>query len=549
MPTLKRLRKSEVSLDCDSGAASASSAASAAKRGRNIPTLKRGPAAAAASPKQEEMPTPKRLQKSSGVPTRPDADDEHDSDGNGDSDGNDEYKDDSSPSSSSSSSSGDDYSESSVDHCDDEDEDEEVRGEKGVANDASKCPLRERKPAAVTTTGSAMRRGGKSEMIDVIDLCSSSDDPAAVEPSNRCKKSIITGKMKDDGGNVIVKDESNNNAAPRSNETNDIEMGKRGNGKKRSGAGDGKRKDNSRNAKEDNSRNAKDVGEDVAKSKTKNGVNFGKGKLGNKNKKSGDVVVRGKSKRGNKEQCDDDDEDEDDGDDVTANDTKLVGTHRVITLRTARDSIRLVAAFVRGLEDGVDSSFVRDFFAPMWSRLKEQGNERDHSRRRRKGGGRNSCRWRIESMAYFPPPSPSRAVYSGEAGGGRLPGQLAGRDYHLSKESVALCVLEDISTLEEVSGPYAIHVHRFATIMPILDRAVTDDIDFGEARRRIIAHDKKKSVDTDDKNRNFVAVSNQPTVRAPVVTDEDSVKSNLSGQCHLFSRGIVRSISVQVLVH
>ena len=33
--------------------------------------------------------------------------------------------------------------------------------------------------------------------------------------------------------------------------------------------------------KEDNSRNAKDVGEDVAKSKTKNGVNFGKGKLGN----------------------------------------------------------------------------------------------------------------------------------------------------------------------------------------------------------------------------------------------------------------------------
>ena len=535
MPTLKQVRKSEVSLDCDPAAAPASSAASAAKRGRDIPTLERGPAAAAAaSSKQEEMPTPERLRKSSWVPTRPDADDEHDSDGNGDSDGNDEYKDDSSPSSSSSSSSGDDYSESSADHCDDEDEDEdeEVRGEKGVANDASKCPLHERKPAAVTTTGSAMRRGGKSEMIDVIDLCGSSDDdPAAVEPSNHRKKSIITGKMKDDGGNVIVKDESNNNAAPRSNETNDIEIGKRGNGKKRSGAGDGKRKDNSRNAKEDNSGNAKDVDEEVAKSKTKNGVNFGKGKLGNKNKKTGDVVVRGKSTRGNKGQCDDEDE-KYDGDDVTANDTELVGTHRVITLRTARDSIRLVAAFVRGLEDGgADPSFARDFFAPLWSRLEEQGDDgrRDRSRRRRKGGGRDSCRWRrIESiMAYSPPPSPSRAVYSGEA-------LVAGRDYHPSEESVALCVLEDISTLEEVSGQYAIHVHRFATMMPILDRAVTDDVDFGEARRRIIAHDKKKSVDTDDKNRNVVAVSNRPTLRAPVVTYEDSVKSNLSGQCHLF---------------
>jgi hypothetical protein len=49
---------------------------------------------------------------------------------------------------------------------------------------------------------------------------------------------------------------------------------------------------------------------------------------------------------------------------------------------------------------------------------------------------------------------------------------------------------------------------------------------------------KKESVDTDDNNRNVVAISNRPTVRAPVVNCEDSVMSNLSGQCYLFSRGI-----------
>jgi hypothetical protein len=49
---------------------------------------------------------------------------------------------------------------------------------------------------------------------------------------------------------------------------------------------------------------------------------------------------------------------------------------------------------------------------------------------------------------------------------------------------------------------------------------------------------KKESVDTDDNNRSVVAISNRPTVRSPVVNCEDSVKSNLSGQCYLFSRGI-----------
>ena len=49
---------------------------------------------------------------------------------------------------------------------------------------------------------------------------------------------------------------------------------------------------------------------------------------------------------------------------------------------------------------------------------------------------------------------------------------------------MTLCVLEDISALEEVSTTYALHAHRFATILPILDRAVSDGVDFGEARRR-----------------------------------------------------------------
>ena len=60
---------------------------------------------------------------------------------------------------------------------------------------------------------------------------------------------------------------------------------------------------------------------------------------------------------------------------------------------------------------------------------------------------------------------------------------------------------------------------------------------------------KKESVDTDDKNRNVVAISIQPTVRDPVVNCEDGVMSILKGRCYLFYIGIVLSISVQVLVH
>ncbi len=61
--------------------------------------------------------------------------------------------------------------------------------------------------------------------------------------------------------------------------------------------------------------------------------------------------------------------------------------------------------------------------------------------------------------------------------------KVAGRDYHLTEESVTLCILEDIRALEEVSTMYALHAHCFAMIFQILDRAVSDGVDFGKVRR------------------------------------------------------------------
>jgi len=58
-----------------------------------------------------------------------------------------------------------------------------------------------------------------------------------------------------------------------------------------------------------------------------------------------------------------------------------------------------------------------------------------------------------------------------------------GRDYFISEEHVALSVLEDISTLEEVSDFFAENAHYFMAILPILDRAVTENIEYKYARR------------------------------------------------------------------
>ncbi|KAL3799489.1 hypothetical protein ACHAW5_009323, partial [Stephanodiscus triporus] len=425
MPTLKRMRKSGASLDSDSGAAFALASAAAADS-----------AVAAAAAR-----------------TLPGADDERDA-----------YKadvhvDDSSQSSSASSSSDDYYPDDNVDDCPSED----GGGEGGVAVFPPGVPdtkssfgggrrtlrtaAHDRKPPAAgvakpvatatqekrkeekkkTTTGGLKK--GSDAAVDVIDLCSiSSSSSSGGETANSDNHNIGAGKGDNDkGGSVLVKEEEEDD----------------------------------------------DAGSDDAN--------------------DGKIRDRGEKKRYDGE--------DDDGEDEATDDTTLVGTHRVITLRTARYSIRLVAAFVRDMEafpPPYGSSFKRDFFIHLWRRLKGQGvgGDAPPRRRRPRGGDRNGCRWRIESResrdtlslrdwAYVPPPR--RRV--GESGSGRRGEEVAGRDYHPSEVSVALCVLEDISTLDEVSDTYARQAHRFATILPILDRAVTDNVDFGEARRRVLGDD------------------------------------------------------------
>lgn len=169
------------------------------------------------------------------------------------------------------------------------------------------------------------------------------------------------------------------------------------------------------------------------------------------------------------------------------NDTRLRGTHGLITLETARFAIRLVSDFMRDDEAGESVAFARDVFDPLWQRLKDQGGGGGGGGGGSGGGKKknnsNNCRWRHEpgrdplgaSWVYVPPRS-----RLGARRGGKL-----GRDYYSSEEHLVLSVLEDVSVIDEVSGLYAGAVHHFSSIMPVLDRAVTEGIRYRDALREV----------------------------------------------------------------
>eukprot|EP00571_Detonula_confervacea_P015873 CAMPEP_0172303214 /NCGR_PEP_ID=MMETSP1058-20130122/4790_1 /TAXON_ID=83371 /ORGANISM="Detonula confervacea, Strain CCMP 353" /LENGTH=748 /DNA_ID=CAMNT_0013013955 /DNA_START=146 /DNA_END=2387 /DNA_ORIENTATION=+ len=164
------------------------------------------------------------------------------------------------------------------------------------------------------------------------------------------------------------------------------------------------------------------------------------------------------------------------------NDTRLCGTHKLITLESAQYYIRLVAEFMRDEEEGKSvTTFARAFFDPLWQRLKDQGNGNGGGNKNNNSSylgssSRNSCGWRYE---------PSRDPLSIRNWAFVPPRSTLGAKGKLGKD-LPSAVLEDISTMEEVSDLFTKNAHYFTAIIPILDRAVTENIEYKCARRREI---------------------------------------------------------------
>ena len=137
-----------------------------------------------------------------------------------------------------------------------------------------------------------------------------------------------------------------------------------------------------------------------------------------------------------------------------------------LTLTSAHIAIDILGKFMR--EDNHDR-FVGSFFSPLWSCLKDQGVDADgidlswrDERYREKLSIRNWC---------FVPPS-SKGVQ-----GGRL-----GRDYFLTEEEVVLSVLNEIRALKELSSLCADHADSFEAILPVLERAVDENLAYRDAK-------------------------------------------------------------------
>jgi len=137
-----------------------------------------------------------------------------------------------------------------------------------------------------------------------------------------------------------------------------------------------------------------------------------------------------------------------------------------LTLTSARTAIDILDKFMR--EDNHDR-FVGSFFSPLWSCLKNQGVDADEinlswrdERYREKLSIRNWC---------FVPPS-SKGVQGGRSG----------RDYFLTEEELVLSVLKEISALKELSSLCANHADSFEAILPVLERAVDENLEYRDAK-------------------------------------------------------------------
>ncbi len=137
-----------------------------------------------------------------------------------------------------------------------------------------------------------------------------------------------------------------------------------------------------------------------------------------------------------------------------------------LTLTSAHTAIDILDKFMR--DDNPDR-FVGSFFSPLWSCLKDQGVDADEidlswkdERYREKLSIRNWC---------FVPPS-SKGVQGGQLG----------RDYFLTEEEVVLSVLKEISGLKELSSLCADHADAFESILPVLERAVDENLEYRYAK-------------------------------------------------------------------
>ncbi|KAL3776456.1 hypothetical protein ACHAW5_006902 [Stephanodiscus triporus] len=136
------------------------------------------------------------------------------------------------------------------------------------------------------------------------------------------------------------------------------------------------------------------------------------------------------------------------------------------TFASVQRVIDILDEFMR--EDDHDL-FARSLFAPLWDCLKTQGAD----------VAGNDLTWRQErfreklaicNWCYVPPSSI-----------GVQEGRL-GTDYFLTGEQLVLYVLKEISTLKELSSLYADNADLIQGILPVLERAVDENLEYRHAK-------------------------------------------------------------------
>mmetsp|Transcript_16550 Transcript_16550/g.35758 ORF Transcript_16550/g.35758 Transcript_16550/m.35758 type:complete len:2289 (+) Transcript_16550:224-7090(+) len=148
--------------------------------------------------------------------------------------------------------------------------------------------------------------------------------------------------------------------------------------------------------------------------------------------------------------------------DAPMDDSRLCGSLKLLTLESAQAFINIVAKFM--CED--DDRFIGSFFNPMWNRLKDQGAD-------------SGLNWRYDpyrntlSSRYwcFVPPSSTLGVKG-----------VVGKDYFLTEEQVAFCVLKEVSTMKEASHLLADHAESLSVLLPVLTRAVDENMEYKDAK-------------------------------------------------------------------
>ena len=148
-------------------------------------------------------------------------------------------------------------------------------------------------------------------------------------------------------------------------------------------------------------------------------------------------------------------------------DAALRGPSNLLTLESARQAVHLVAQFARdeasagGVKGASSVTFIRSLFDPLWQRLKAQGCGKDGHRWRSE-----PTRGKLPSRSYAFVPPRSKLGTKGKTG----------EDYYLSEAHVARVVLSEISAIKGVSNVYSENAHYFLLILPILERAVAENV-------------------------------------------------------------------------